>query len=159
MIMSEYIIHPIPNEIFGVRLVTGDFIREGDFIADPSSGEWKKAPRHLIGEKIRKGSKMLWVRPAEVYKHPTPPAIYGTRLIPGDIIQEGDLFSGSDGNWEKVQPCFFGTMLTPLHSKRWVRPDKKKNEAPLTQKDPLSGFEKIIGEVSLYEEHCKHQGS
>ena len=125
--MPEYIIHPIPDEICGVQLVAGDFIREGDFTADPSSGKWKKVPHYLVGEKIRKGSKLLWVRLAKIHKHPAPPAIYGTPLVFGDIIQEGDLFANSDGCWEKAQSGLFGVMLTVMNSKKWVRPVVKKN--------------------------------
>lgn len=127
-VMPEYIIHPNPDKVCGVRLIAGDFIREGDFIADPSSGKWKKANHHLIGEKIRKGSKLFWVRPAKVYEHPSPPAIYGTPLVVGDVIQEEDMCANPcNGNWEKVSLCDIGSIVKERDSEwKLARPEIKK---------------------------------
>jgi hypothetical protein len=62
----------------------------------------------------------------EYHTHPMPVEVYGTRLVAGDVIKEGDIFASSTGRWEKAPPCHFGFKLQEGCRAYWVRPEYRK---------------------------------
>ena len=62
---------------------------------------------------------------AEFYNHPMPfiPQVYGTRLVAGDTIEEGDVYAcPTTGKWEKATRPMIGHILTVEAVSFWVRP-------------------------------------
>jgi hypothetical protein len=63
----------------------------------------------------------------EHHKHPFPIQVYGTRLVAGDKIREGDVFASTTGKWERALPHQIGLILREGTYTYWVRPDYSKH--------------------------------
>jgi hypothetical protein len=50
--------------------------------------------------------------------------VIGKRLESGDILEDGDVYDSTSGNWER-QPILTGTRLRSGFAAYWVRPDKR----------------------------------
>ncbi len=61
----------------------------------------------------------------QTHKHPRSAAtIEGTRLSSGQLIEEGDFYSQSDGQWAPVIPGQIGQPVHPDSAVIYVRPTK-----------------------------------
>jgi len=51
---------------------------------------------------------------ARVHHHPRNPQAetFATRLEPGDIIEQGDVYDRTDGTWSPCHPNLVGTAVT-----------------------------------------------
>lgn len=60
--------HPLSGDIVrGVRLLSGDVLRDGDVYAS-ASGRWETCP--CAGVMLERGHEVPWVRPLELAKEP-----------------------------------------------------------------------------------------
>lgn len=64
---------------------------------------------------------------SEYHIHPiTRIRVYGTRLVVGDSITEGDVYASTTGKWEKALPVLFGRKLQKYCRAYWVRPERSE---------------------------------
>ena len=59
-----------------------------------------------------------------LHSHPqnVEQTIFGRFILPGEVLQKGDMYDSTTGKWEPVSNAFIGNVVEERHGAMFIRP-------------------------------------